>query len=429
MMDYNPVILKFELLSQGAIISESTKKMMEETCKLGFAIGAVGKHALDAIIKGKKIYVGIPIGPFVSSHITDNTPFCIEIHEGVPVVIKKPARLGKDNKWTVIDPGAKGEVVAELSIPPRPAYYDLSTSSGLPMRNVMPMAADFTGGTISSYCHYWGHYDPEYTGMSCRYCGIGVNLRKGRDLPNKSIDDFLETLAEARKFPLFRHGPVFAGGAYPGPDRGHRLHAKYIAAIKNAYPDNWLRLTIAPPDDVEYVDMLMEAGTDLVGYNYEVFDPQLFAKMCPGKVRDIEKGTPGHVTYDAMLRHVVETYGRNRAHANLILGLEPVASTVAGIRHLAAMGVIPTVFVFVPLLGTYMEKEATPTAMQMLYVYQKIREIVEQTHHLDTGCAGCQRMMVNTKSHDGLDALSPAITPGDLERAGFPPHCLHELIS
>jgi len=66
--------------------------------------------------------------------------------------------------------------------------------------------------------------------------------------------------------------------------------------------------------------------------------------------------------------------------------------------------------------------------MQMLYVYQKIREIVEETHHLDTGCAGCQRMMVNTKSYDGLDALSPDITADDLKRAGFPPHCLHELL-
>jgi hypothetical protein len=39
--------------------------------------------------------------------------------------------------------------------------------------------------------------------------------------------------------------------------------------------------------------MLFEAGADLVGFNYEIYDPLLFNKMCPGKVRDIEKGVPG----------------------------------------------------------------------------------------------------------------------------------------
>ena len=145
-------------------------------------------------------------------------------------------------------------------------------------------------------------------------------MLSGRDIFPKRPEDFLETVAEARKYPYFRHGPVFAGGTTPPPDRGAKAHAKFLRPLKDAFPDNWLRLTIAPPEHERYIDMLFEAGADLVGFNYEVYDPILFNKMCPGKVRDIEKGTPGHAHYDRMLSYMIKTFGTGHASANLIAG-------------------------------------------------------------------------------------------------------------
>ena len=150
----------------------------------------------------------------------------------------------------------------------------------------------------------------------------------------------------------FATGPCLAGGTTATPDRGAKVHAKFLRPIKEAFPDNWLRLTIAPPSEEKYVDMLFEAGADMVGYNYEIYDPQLFDKLCSGKVKDIENGVPGHTQYDRMIGHIVRQYGMGHANANLLAGLEPAQSTVDGIEHLASMGVIPTIFVFVPLNGT-----------------------------------------------------------------------------
>jgi hypothetical protein len=171
--------------------------------------------------------------------------------------------------------------------------------------------------------------------------------------------------------------------------------------------------------------MLFEAGADLVGFNFEVYDPVLFNKMCPGKVRDIEKGVPGHAHYDRMMRYMVRTFGRGHASGNIIAGLEPAQSTVNGIMHLASMGVIPTIFVFVPLKGTALEEHSPPSIREMIYIYTNLKEATER-FGTDTYCAGCNRLLINTKYYDGLQPTMPQITEDDLRACGLPPEDLNE---
>lgn len=421
---YHPVILKLSLLSQGLKLSPDAAAQIGKTHKISHAVGAVGKHALDIILDPGKVYVGLPVGAEVSDHLTEGTPFTLEVENGKYFIGRKPAVLEESGRWKCVDENAKAEKLMSVTIPPYPHYYDHHTSRGHSMRSIMPLAGDFGGATIFPHCHYFGRYHDDYKKNECRYCGIDENLESGRDIFPKRIDDFLETVAEARKYPYFRHGPVFAGGTTPPPDRGAKAHARFLRPLKDAFPDNWLRLTIAPPENEQYVDMLFEAGADLVGFNYEVYDPQLFAKMCPGKVRDIEKGVPGHAHYDRMLSHMVRTFGKGHASANLIAGLEPAQSTVNGIAHLASLGAIPTIFVFVPLKGTALENHAPPTIREMIYIYSHLKAITERFGG-DTYCAGCNRMLINTKYYDGLQPTMPMISEDDLRFAGLPPEDLH----
>ncbi len=421
---YHPVILKLELLSQGLKVSSEAQAQMGKTLKLDHAVGAVGKHALDIILDPGKVYVGVPVGAAVSEHLTDATPFTIEVDNGKYFIGKKPAVLRDNGRWECVDEGAKAEKLMSVTIPPYPHYYDLHTSRGHPMRSIMPIAGDFGGATIFPHCHYFGRFVDDYRHTECRFCGIDENLESGRDIFPKRPEDFLETVAEARKYPYVRHGPVFAGGTTPPPDRGAKAHAKFLRPLKDAFPDNWLRLTIAPPEEERYIDMLFDAGADLVGFNYEIFDPQLFAKMCPGKVRDIEKGRPGHAHYDRMLTYMVQTFGRGHSSANLIAGLEPAQSTVDGLVHLTLMGAIPTIFVFVPLKGTTLEGQKPPSIREMIYIYANLKETTEQFGG-DTYCAGCNRMLINTKYYDGMQPTMPTITEDDLRFAGLPAEDLH----
>lgn len=421
---YHPVILKLELLSQGLKVSPEAKAELGKSLKADHAVGAVGKHALDIILDPGKVYVGLPLGGAVSDHLAKDTPFTLELKDGRFHIGKKPAELMPDGRWKCTDEASPADLLMTVTVPEVPHYYSLRTSRGLPMRSVMPLAGDFGGATIFPHCVYFGRFVDDYKGKECRFCGIDENLESGRDVYPKKPEDFVETVAEARKHPFFRHGPVFAGGSTPPPDRGAKVHARYLKPLKEAFPDNWLRLTIAPPEHESYIDMLFEAGADLVGFNYEVYDPQLFDKMCPGKVKDIEKGVPGHAHYDRMIRYMVRTFGSGHASANIIAGLEPAQSTVNGIAHLASMGVIPTIFVFVPLKGTALEDHSPPSIREMIYIYSNLKTMTER-FGVDTYCAGCNRMLVNTKYYDGLQPTMPAITEEDLRFAGLPPEDLH----
>ena len=423
---YHSVILKLELLSQGLGISPAASEEIGKSLKVDHAVGAVGKHALDIILKPGKVYVGLPHGASVNDHFEKDTPFLLDVDgEGQYFIAKKPARLMEDGRWACIDDNAPAKRIMDCTLPSTPGYYEKTTSRGHPMRNIMPFAGDFGGATIFPQCVYFGHFSREYAGTECRFCGIDENLESGRDPYPKRIDDFLETLEEARSHPGFRHGPVLAGGTTATPDRGAKVHAKFLRPIKEAFPDNWLRLTIAPPSEEKYVDMLFEAGADMVGYNYEIYDPQLFDKLCSGKVKDIENGVPGHTQYDRMIGHIVRQYGMGHANANLLAGLEPAQSTVDGIEHLASMGVIPTIFVFVPLNGTALAGQKPPSIREMIYIYASLKSITEE-FGVDTYCAGCCRMLVNTKFYDGMQPTMPEITEDDLRHVGLPPEDLNQ---
>jgi hypothetical protein len=421
---YHPVILKLALLSQGLKVSPEAADQIGKTLKVAHAVGAVGKHALDIILDPGKVYVGLPVGAAVSEHLTKNTPFTLELDDGKYFIGRKPAVLSEEGRWQCVDEDARPARLMSVTIPPYPHYYDHKTSRQHSMRSIMPLAGDFGGATIFPHCHYFGRFHEDYKHNECRFCGIDENLQSGRDIFPKRPDDFLETIAEARKYPYFRHGPVFAGGTTPPPDRGAKAHAKFLRPLKDAFPDNWLRLTIAPPEHERYIDLLFEAGADLVGFNYEIYDPLLFNKMCPGKVRDIEKGVPGHAHYDRMLAYMIRTFGTGHASANLIAGLEPAQSTVNGIAHLASMGAIPTIFVFVPLKGTALENQKPPSIREMIYIYSKLKEITERFGG-DTYCAGCNRMLINTKYYDGLQPTMPVISEDDLRFAGLPAEDLY----
>jgi biotin synthase-like enzyme len=414
----HPLILKFELLTQGLEVDTSAREALAKATKEGYAIGATGKAFLDIILKPGKIYVGVPVGDCFADSLTKGTPFRLEMIDKKWFITKKQAEINETGKEICTNQDKPADVLMEVDLFPKPSYYDKKTSRDLPMGKVMPATGDFGGATIEARCDFWGHYDEKLKGYQCKYCGIGVNLDRGRDRETKTPEDFVETLREAREFKHFRHGPVFAGGAYPAPDRGHRIHARYLKALREAFPDNWLRLTIAPPDNEEDVDLLFSAGVNLVGYNYEIFDPKLYSILCPGKFHFINKGQ-GHEHYDRILSYGVRKFGQGTFHANLLTGLEPLESTVRGIEHLASLGVMPTIFVFHPLKGTDLAQQPTASVFDLIYVYRKLKEITEK-YRIDTACSGCHRMMVNTKVFEGIIPFMPEITDADIERSGLP---------
>jgi hypothetical protein len=62
------------------------------------------------------------------------------------------------------------------------------------------------------------------------------------------------------------------------------------------------------------------------------------------------------------------------SNGEIIVGLEPPASSVAAIDWITSVGAIPTVCVFRPLAGTDMEGTAPPKTEEMVPVFRRLYE-------------------------------------------------------
>ena len=77
---------------------------------------------------------------------------------------------------------------------------------------------------------------------------------------------------------------------------------------------------------------------------------------------------------------------------------------------------VSAAIVFVPLKGTALEDHFPPSIREMIYIYCNLKEMTER-FGADTYCAGCNRMLINTKYYDGLQSAMPTITEDDLRSA------------
>ncbi len=393
---YNPALLKLELLSLGLRISDTAKEELSKRQKEPMMIRAgVGGSGIDIILE-KEVWTNAP----VEEEFAKTSPFLLETRESELIITKK------------------GEFIQRVSPVPRPAYYDKKTSKGIPMQRIGRVQGDFFAVGIDNACFFWGDHSGE-KGTNCRYCVIGLN-KEQREQTHKTIDEVIEVYREALKEKYCRHISICAG-AYGPPDRGHKIHAEYVRAIKENFRgiDSWVRICPAPPENERYIDLLLEAEADHVGYCYEIYDPEIYARLCPGKFKYVDKGI-AHQQYDRMLKYAVSLMGRGTVHSNIIAGLEPKESTAKGLDKLGEMGVVPRVIVFRPLKGAQLEKWTPPTRADLVYIYRKFKEIIENRYGLDILCPGCARIEVGTKFYLGVgQPLMPPITDEDLMRANF----------
>lgn len=356
---YNPVRLKLELLSCGIKIDSEVEEQFGKEIKRPVSIRAgAGGAGIDLILTPD-----IWVGPQSYESYVKNTPFSLAIEEG-RYVIKK-----------------RGETIFETRPVPEPMFYDKTTSDGVPLGQIGRIQADFIAIAPIEDCEFWD------LGVQCKFCAMGA-LRGKNTRPRKTLQQMLEFIDEAVHWG-YDH-MILNAGTYPRPDRGAVEQAELVKAIKDNFGIH-VRISMCPPDETSYVDLLKEAGVDVIGHNLEVWSPEAQRFVTPGKVNEI-----GLDHYLKTFEYEVKLFGWSKVVSTLIVGLEDPKSTLEGAEKLASMGVLPLLFCLRPLRGSYYANSAPPDAETLIEVYRGYREIVNK-YHLDTGCARCGRLRLDTK--------------------------------
>ncbi|HEY3190641.1 MAG TPA: MSMEG_0568 family radical SAM protein [Solirubrobacteraceae bacterium] len=273
-----------------------------------------------------------------------------------------------------------GREVGPVAIPPRPHIYDMRTADGIPYWKIALLHLDSIASTVVQKCIYWGTHE------QCAFCGIELT-RGAQTVPVKTPAVLAEVCTAARDL----DGAVdvtLTTGSLNRRDRGALYISRCATAIKEAcgLP---VQVQFEPPDDLSVLDEVHAAGVDAVGMHLETFDPDVLARVAPGKAAT---GIDGY--YRAWER-AVEIFGRGRVSTYVILGMgEDRALTEEGCRRAIEMGVYPFVVPLRPVPGTLMADEQPPDPDYVAAIYRSVSAMLAGAD-LDhaaagAGCARCQ---------------------------------------
>lgn len=338
---------------------------------------------------------------------------CLVEEDGGRPILRTRAGLGSgleailpDNLWTnipVVEPFAADSPyelkridgkyvihlddrrICEIRLSPQPDWYERKTNSGKTMRRVGTLQGTYLGVYPAKVCEYWvktpGHPERD----NCKFCSVGLNLGVD-DVDEKSVEEVVEVAIAA-----WRESNVTYVDFNTGHYDGHTFLDLLEPYIRRVKQETGLLIGVQTPPhpDLSRYDRLKELGVNRVSFCFEIFDPERFIEVCPGKHRAYGLDTYLRaVEYCAGLSDFSYRLGGEPwvSNGEIIAGLEDPKDSIAAIDWLTERKAIPTVCVFRPLRGTDYADEPPPKTEDLVPVFRRLYEKCME-HDLPIGLA------------------------------------------
>lgn len=186
-------------------------------------------------------------------------------------------------------------------------------------------------------------------GSECQFCSLAGTAANARDLRNFLTESDISTVVDAV---LQSHSSrieqiMLVGGNMRDLNAGFTHHVGLARAAAEAIARAGLSQQVSihvatmPPRDLALLDTLGQISNLHVMFNLEVWDPDTFSRLCPGKAKDY-----GRDNMLGALERLRDVIGAYRAHSLLVTGLESPETTVAGATALAEMGISPIINIY-----------------------------------------------------------------------------------
>ena len=273
-----------------------------------------------------------------------------------------------------------GDDVTTVTLSPRPSWYDRTTKGGKPMTRIGTLQGTYLAIYPAKVCDYWIQ-KPEK--VNCKFCSVGLNLGVDDDTV-KSVDEVLEVVHAARAESEITYVD-FNTGHYEG-DTYLDILEPYVRRIK-AETGLLIGIQTPPHPDLTRYDRLRAMGVNRVSFCFEIYDPERFVEVCPGKHAQY-----GLDRYLEAIRYCATLGNKGPAtepwvtNGEIIVGLESPESSIRAIDWITSVGAIPTVCVFRPLAGTDYATLPPPAPEPLVPVFGRLYEACME-RGLPIGCA------------------------------------------
>lgn len=301
---WNTIQVKADLLCKGLRPTEAARSIyaMQNPCR-DWKTGNVGVHIV--------LETGSHVLVTVSHSFDQQSPYWIE-------ELGTQYMLHRD-----------GKAVCAITPVSMPAWYRRQTTTGSPMPSIFLHEG-------RSFLHQaYSGCDFHAEGLACRFCGAGSSWRIGTP---QEVGETIE--AALRENPAYH--ACLGGGTRLPLRRNTDYFVACVQEIRSRTTEIPIWVETVPPESDAEIRLFVDSGVTGFGFNIEVWDDSWRKTICPGK-----SAVPKSRYLDTMKR-TASLLGPNRVGSCLIVGLEPMDSSIAGSNELASRGVQPCVLPFRP---------------------------------------------------------------------------------
>jgi hypothetical protein len=307
----------------------------------------------------------------VSTRNNPNSPYKIKIQDQEPALFLGDTFLGK------------------VTYPPKPSWYKHKTKSGKLPGEIAPVIewGYLIYLTVFRNCQYFGK-DEE-----CAYCDINHNYRqqKGAGRPYtgvKDVEDILEVMEWIANEDTTAEVYTITGGSVLTQLKKKsevEFYLQYPQAIESKFPNRWMGKLVAQAFEKEDCQKFKDSGIKVYHPNYEVWDPNLFEKICPGKTKWI-----GRENWIRRILDSAEVFGPSYVIPNFVGGVElsepwgfgsiqeAIQSTTEGLDFFMSHGVVPRFTTWCPEPYTTLGTQAGPPLEYFCELLTRWKEIFEK---------------------------------------------------
>ena len=273
------------------------------------------------------------------------------------------------------------ERYADVTLLPRPRFYDRLTASGVPMHKLAVIVGPgHLRSVVNQRCYY------HRIGRPCKFCAVH---RWWNASLEKALPEIAEAVATGVEEGTVEHVSLTTATLNT---RGKGLED--LAATAELIRDRVnvpLMLEFEPLSDDALLEYLLlvakHAGVTTVSSNIECFDARLRPGIMP------EKGRIPVADYVKTWEKCREIFGANEVFTVAVVGIgEDDASIIGGVEMAAAHGVMTFLVPHSPAVGAIYENMTAPSADRMLSLYERAVAIYRK-YGLDicASRAGCVR--------------------------------------
>jgi len=227
--------------------------------------------------------------------------------------------------------------------------------------------------------------------MHCHFCDLPYEFK----YRTKRIEGIVDSVQVALTDPLQRAGHVLISGGTPHEEDFDYVQQCYQAVITGFAPVP-VDIMMVPAPGLLDVEWLASIGVHQLSINLEIYDATLARRIMRRKAELTQ------AAYLDFIEHATTVLGAGRVRSMLMVGVEPLESTLLGVRAIAERGGVPVLSPFRPDPSTPMAKALPPTSAVLREAYLRAREIaIAVGSDLGPDCLPCSHNTL-TFAQDGI---------------------------